>query len=150
MKKRIRKVTEDRWDEGLTERSVYLEALAGKAFNEKHYHESAVIYFQTLEFSLRLVVHFLGLRAGLSKSALERMEIERSFYHLILYFDLLDPGNSLSERLLKFINQRNDLIHKLYFSETNKLLEAYLIDFCLEAKDLIQNLIKEIAPRKEA
>jgi hypothetical protein len=133
----------------LKNRSTYLREIATRAFENGHYLESAIINFQTVEFCLRLVIHLLAVRAGISESPMKRLEDEQSFFRLVLYFDLLKPGNILSQRLIKFNNDRNDFMHKLYYSESVKSLETDLRKFCSEGGDLIHRLLVDIGLRED-
>jgi hypothetical protein len=144
MKKKTKKFAGRITNGSLVERSEYLRKLADSAFNNKHYLESSIIYFQTVEFSLRLVIHLLSIRNGLSRRPMDEIEKERNFPHLVLYLDLLKPGNIFSQRLLRFNNSRNNFMHKLYFAESVEFLETGLKNFCIEGKDLIHHLLQDI------
>jgi len=149
MGKKRKSFTQGIRNSSLLNKSAHLNKIGIRAFQKGHYLESAIIYFQTVEFCLRLVIHLLAMRAGVSESPTKIVEDEQSFYRLVLYLDLLKPGNILSQRLLKFNKHRNEFIHGLYYAELSEAYENKLKSFCLEGKDLIHRLLTEIGLRED-
>ena len=70
MKKRMKSIVDKILDPRHFKTSIYLHGAAIKAFDNGHYLESAIIYFQLVEFSLRLAIHLLSIRMGLSESVI--------------------------------------------------------------------------------
>jgi len=120
--------------------SFDLHIAAIDAFEDQHYLESGVIYFQLVEVALRVAIHFLARKQKASESAIERIEKEQSFYQLILFLDLIKPDNGLSEKLMDFNKHRNSFMHSLFFRKSPDSLEEDLKAFCLEGKDLFDEL----------
>lgn len=121
--------------------SMDLHGSAIKAFNDQHYLESGIIYFQLVEVTLRLVIHLLARKHEASESAIERIEKEQGFYQLILFLDLIKPDNGVSGRLVDFNKHRNSFIHNLFFRKSTDSLGEDLKAFCLEGKDLLDRLL---------
>jgi hypothetical protein len=119
-----------------------------KTFNDQHYLESGIIYFQLVEVTLRLAIYLLTSKQEVSESATERIEKERSFYRLILFLDLIKPDNGLSERLMDFNKHRNSFMHNLFFRKSADSLEEDLKAFCLEGMDLFDRLLILVNSRK--
>ncbi len=150
MKKKMKSIVDKILDPRHFKTSIYLHGAAIKAFDNGHYLESAIIYFQLVEFSLRLAIHLLSIRMGLSESVMKRMEDEQSFYRLVLYLDLIKPDNNLSKRLLDFNGLRNDFMHELFYSfKSFDSLKKNLIEFCLEGKELTHHLLVMIGLRED-
>jgi hypothetical protein len=141
VKKRRQKFMDKFLDEDFIRLSADLHGAAIRAFNNQHYLESGVIYHQLVEIVIRLAIHLLAIRAGLSESVIRRMEKEQSFYQLILFLDLIKPNNSLSGRLQNFNKHRNDFMHNLFSFNSIKSLETVFRTFCLEGKDLTHHLL---------
>jgi hypothetical protein len=114
---------------------------ADQAFNDRHYLESAIIYFQAVEISLRIALILLATIKGLSKQVHKKIETEQSFSQLVLYLEILEPKNHLYAQLIGFDNRRNNFIHKLYTSRSLSSFDQDLRDFCLEGRLLIRHLL---------
>ena len=128
--------------------SMDLHLSAIEAFNDQHYLESGIIYFQLVEVSLRLAIHHLARKQKASESAIERIEKEQSFYQLILFLDLMKPDNGLSGKLIDFNKHRNSFMHNLLFQKSADSLKEDLKTFCLEGKDLFDCLLILVTSRR--
>jgi hypothetical protein len=130
--------------ESFLKSSLHLHLSAINSFNDQHYLESGIIYFQLVEITLRLVIHLFATKQEVSRSATESIEEEQRFYQLILFFDLIKPDNGISGRLMDFNKQRNSFMHKLFIRKSADSLEEDLKAFCLEGKDLFDRLSKMV------
>ena len=75
---------------------------------------AAIITHQTTELLLRMLIHRFGRSRGLETTTLTlAAEREMSIRSLLLYFDLIYPGNKLSARLLDVHQQRKSIMHRL-------------------------------------
>lgn len=114
------------------------------AFKHKHYLQSAVIIFQTVDILLRIMISGIARSKGIDENIRKEIaEKEMSFYRLVLYLNLLDPANELLEKLSSFNKTRNDIMHKLFleFEDITKYEKA-LQDFCMEGIYLNEQLRK--------
>jgi hypothetical protein len=129
-------------DENVGKMSGHLWMAALEAFQNEKYLESAVIYFQMLDATLRYTIFILGKNKGLRSGVITRLaEHEDRFVRLVNYFDLLKPDNGLSSRLLDINKRRNKIIHRLLFSfESLDSLRKELKNFCKEGFELALKL----------
>ncbi len=86
-----------------------------EAFKKGDYFQSAIINFQRVEILLRLVVHIFARNNGVAKDIIEKIENEKHFFNLVIFFGLVKPDNDISKRLFNFNKKRNDSIHKLFY-----------------------------------
>lgn len=114
------------------------------AFKHKHYLQSAVIIFQTVDILLRIMISGIARSKGIDENIRKEIaEKETSFYRLVLYLNLLDPANELLEKLSSFNKTRNDIMHKLFLEfEDMAEYEKTLQDFCMEGVHLNEQLRK--------
>jgi len=114
------------------------------SFKQKHYLQSAIIIFQTVENLLRIAIRGFGKGHGISDDSLKKAADEEiSFYRLVLHFDLINPENGLSKRLLKFNKERNRIMHSLFVDyESMTDLEESLQEFCMDGIKLNQDIRK--------
>lgn len=121
-----------------------LKEASSDAFKHKHYLQSAVIIFQTVDILLRIMISGIARSKGSDENIRKEIaEKETSFYRLVLYLNLLDPANELLEKLSSFNKTRNDIMHKLFleFEDITKYEKA-LQDFCMEGIYLNEQLRK--------
>ena len=120
-----------------------LKEAARQALQNGHSLESAVIVFETIEMLLRLSIRSIGSQTGVDEASLRRAaDRETSFRQLVLYFDLLDPGNGQSDRLLALNRQRNAVMHRLF--DQFESIQAYheeIEALCLSGIDTVDDLV---------
>lgn len=130
-----------------------LKAASLDAFEHKHYIQSAVIIFQTVEWLLRIMISATARSKDIDKDIQKKIaEKETSFDRLVLYLNLLDPANELLEKLRSFNKTRNNIMHKLFLKfEDTAEYEKTLQDFCMEGVHLNKQLRKMmgVSQRKE-
>ncbi len=112
-----------------------------EAFGKGHCLHSAIIIFQTVECLLRIAINAFGRAHGVSEDNLKKVADEISFYKLVLNLEVISPKNGLGERLYKFGNLRNSIMHRLFTKfETLESLKEQVNDFCIEGVKLNEDL----------
>lgn len=125
-----------------------LNDAAREASDSGHYLQSAIIVFQRLEILLRIIIFSSAVKKRLSDLVLKQVEHEKNFFQLVLYLDFVEPGNNLSEGLLKLSNKRNSIMHRLFHSfESYDSVKNDLKDFCLEGL-VLNNRLSKILDKK--
>jgi hypothetical protein len=113
----------------------YLNKRAVHTFKNGYYLESAIIIFQNLEIALRLIVIISAMGKGLSILTMKRiLENDNRFVRLVDYFSLFRPempSDRFPEKLKKFNEKMNSIIHKLFFKKYDSLNKE-LKDICEE------------------
>lgn len=117
-----------------------------KAWKEGFALESAIIVFQTVERLLRIAISGYAKGRKVKEDIITKCaENEQSFVKLISYYELLNPKNSLTEKLQKFNDKRNSIMHKIFIDfESIDHLQKELENFVLEGAKINEALRKEL------
>lgn len=108
-----------------------------EAFKKGDYFQSAIINFQRVEILLRLVVHIFARNNGVVKDIIKKIENEKHFFNLVIFFGLVKPDNVISKRLFNFNKKRNDVMHKLFYvGKPINSIKKELKDFSIEGVEL--------------
>lgn len=113
------------------------------ALRDEAYIETAVIMFQINEQLLRICIEVLAVSKNVSKNRINECAwTEIGVTKLINYLELLKPNTAIPDRFAKYNNERNKIMHKLFFSFDS--ISAYkdrLKIFCGESLDIQQLLM---------
>jgi|GEM_PF-2506705 len=112
-----------------------------KAFRGEHYLESAIIGFQLVELFLRSVIYGFARGNFSPENIIKRLESEQRFFQLVIFLGLVKPDdNGLCDKLFKFNENRNKIVHKLFYVKSLTTPKNTLKDFSKESMVIIEGL----------
>jgi hypothetical protein len=115
-----------------------------------HLLQSAIISFQEIEVLLRIAIDAFRKKINLSQLTIKSIEEEQSFLKLVVYFDLIKPNTSISDKLFDFNTRRNAFMHKIFYGhETILSLKRELKNFCSKSLELNRDISKLLGLYKE-
>jgi len=116
------------------------------ALRDGYYIESSIIIFQAVEQLLRILISGIAKAKNVKEDITNRCYIEeQSFSRLITYYELLDPNNELTDRLKKLNQNRNSMIHRIFYDfESLTCLKDELREFIKEAVKLNELIRSEL------
>ena len=115
---------------------LFREAISD-TFGGGGYLGSAIIKFQMVDWLLRPNILALVYPTCDSPIIEKMLEQEYRFPRLVEYFGLVKQDNDLLQRLSKFNERRNDIVHRLFYAfESFELLEKETKAFYKEGKEL--------------